>query len=116
MDVTIDTSDGFSVVALAGEVDGRTAPVVQDKVVPVLGPDSKVLLDLSAVTFLSSAGLRLLLVLYRQAAAAKGKLALVAVPEEVQDTMSATGFLSHFSLYENVPEAKAGLLSGGAGV
>jgi anti-sigma B factor antagonist len=54
---------------------------------------------------LSSAGLRLLLVLYRELTARKGKLALLGVSEDIRTVMSHTGFLSFFTLVESAVEA-----------
>jgi anti-sigma B factor antagonist len=49
---------------------------------------------------MSSAGLRLLLSMYRQVAAHKGSIALAALSEELKDTMSMTGFLSFFTTHD----------------
>ncbi len=110
MDVVIDTQSGLTVVTMSGEIDGRTAPIAQEKALPACTGGATVGLELSAVTYLSSAGLRLLLLLHRHAAADSGRLLLIGVPGELQDTMSATGFLSHFTLFDTV-EAAAEMMS-----
>ncbi len=84
-------------VELAGDVDSNTAPTVQEKVLSLAQSESKILLDLSDVTYMSSAGLRMLLLLYRRASAQEGQLVLVGLSEEIQDTMFATGFLDFFT-------------------
>jgi anti-sigma B factor antagonist len=58
---------------------------------------------------MSSAGLRLMLSLYRQISAGKGEIALVGMANELQDTMQATGFLRYFTLHASVDEAVAAL-------
>ncbi len=89
-------------VELAGDVDANTAPKVQEKVLPLAQPDSKILLDLSHVPYMSSAGLRMLLSLYRRASAQEGQLVLVGLSEDIQDTMSVTGFLDFFTTCETL--------------
>lgn len=63
------------------------------------------IIDMSRVDYLSSAGLRLLLLLYREITARKGKLVLVRVSPEIRSVMSHTGFLSFFTLADSQQEA-----------
>jgi anti-sigma B factor antagonist len=92
-------------VRLEGSLDGKTAPEVREQLQRFLPANSKLILDLSNVDYLSSAGLRLLLVLYRELTARKGKLALLGVSEDIRTVMSHTGFLSFFTLVESAVEA-----------
>ena len=85
-----------TVIEMAGDVDSNTAPLVQKQVLPLVQPDSKILLDMTKVRYMSSAGLRLLLSLYRLVLSQNGQLLLVGVAEEIKDTMSITGFLDFF--------------------
>ena len=97
MKINTKTLEGVTVVELAGDVDSNTAPTVQEKVLSLAQSESKILLELSDVTYMSSAGLRMLLLLYRRASAQEGQLVLVGLSEEIQDTMFATGFLDFFT-------------------
>jgi anti-sigma B factor antagonist len=63
------------------------------------------ILDVSRVDYLSSAGLRLLLLLYREITARNGKLVLLGVSPEIRTVMSHTGFLSFFTLADSQQEA-----------
>ena len=65
----------------------------------------KAILDLSKVDYLSSAGLRLLLLIYREFAAKSGKLVLLGVSEDIRTVMSHTGFLNFFTVAGSKPEA-----------
>lgn len=109
MDINVKTVDQVTVVELAGDIDGKTAPVVMDQILAVVQPGAKILLDMSQVIYMSSAGLRVLLSTYRQAASRKATLGLVGLSEEIQDTMSATGFLSFFTTYHTLEEGLASL-------
>ena len=62
-------------------------------------------IDLGAVTYMSSAGLRMLLLLYRQAATQNGRVALAGLTESIRDTMEITGFLKFFTVAGSVEEA-----------
>lgn len=100
MEINIKNLEDIKVVELLGDVDASTAPEVQEKILPLAQPKSKILLDMSQVLYMSSAGLRILLSLYRQTAAHDGKLVLVGLSEDLQDTMSVTGFLDFFTTGE----------------
>lgn len=94
----IETATPVSVtcVRLVGDIDGSSAAVVQAQISPLTKPDSNLILDLSQVAYMSSAGLRMLLLIYRQMTNQNGKVVLVGLSEEIQDTMSITGFLDFF--------------------
>ena len=96
MDVQITTVNDVTVVAIEGELDGKTAPVAQNEVLPLAQPGCKLLIDMSKVPYMSSAGLRMMLLVYRQVTANDGQSVLVGLSEEIEDTMEVTGFLDYF--------------------
>ena len=111
MDINTRQIGGVHVVELSGEIDANTAPVAQQQILPLATEGSRILLDLSGVSFMSSAGLRLLLSTYRQAAAQKGSVVLAGLSEDLKDTMSMTGFLSFFTVHDTPEEGLQALQS-----
>lgn len=107
MEIELEEIDGTTIATLFGELDGRTAPVVQEKLLTLPRPGGKLLLDMSGVSYISSAGLRALLMLYRQMAGQEGQVALVGLAENIRDIMSVTGFLEFFDAYETSAEGIA---------
>lgn len=105
MNVTVNTVDQITVVALEGDLDGKTAPEVQTQLAPLIQSGGKMALDMSKVPYMSSAGLRVLLTLYRQASANKGRIALVGLSDDLADTMSVTGFLDFFTTCKTLDSA-----------
>jgi len=114
MEISIKNVDRVTVIDLAGEIDGKSAPLAQQQIVPTLQSGAKLLLDMSKVPYMSSAGLRLMLLLYRQMANLNGSIALVGLSDEIRDTMEATGFLGYFTTCATVDEALAALQAGEA--
>lgn len=104
MEIATKNFEQAKVLEIRGDIDGRTAPEVQQQILAEMQPGIPLLLDMSAVAFMSSAGLRVLLTTYRQAAQAKSKVILVGLREEIRDTMSATGFLSFFEIIPSVED------------
>lgn len=111
MEVTSNTQNDVTVVALAGDVDGKTAASTQSQVVALIPSGGKLVLDMSGVPYMSSAGLRMMLLLYRQAQGKGTSVALVGLSDEIRDTMSATGFLDYFKTASSVDEGVAALSS-----
>jgi anti-sigma B factor antagonist len=95
----------ISVVEIIGELDGKTVPGAEEQILDLLQPECRIVLDLTQVTYVSSAGLRMFLVLNRRATSNKGYIALLGLSEEIRDTMDITGFLSHFTTYETLDAA-----------
>lgn len=99
MDIQTKMIGNVLVVNLTGEIHGRNAPEVQDQLLPLAQPGCKLLLNMSGVSYMSSAGLRTLLMLYRQIDNQSGCIALCNLQEMIQDMMSVTGFLDFFTAY-----------------
>ncbi len=96
MEINTKTVEEVTTVEIQGDIDANTAPKVTETVLPLVQPGSKILMNMSEVPYMSSAGLRSLLSLYRQTTAKDGKIVLVGLTEEILDTMSITGFLDFF--------------------
>jgi anti-sigma B factor antagonist len=102
MNLSIRSAEGIAIVEMEGSLDGKTAPEVQGRVLTGVENFSKVLMDMTKVQYVSSAGLRILLLLYRQIKAKGGKIALVGMTEEIEDVMSNTGLLNFFLTADNI--------------
>ena len=68
MHLNIRTVRDVAIVELAGELDAKTAPVAEDGILSLVQPGCRVILDMSKVTYMSSAGLRMFLLLNRKTA------------------------------------------------
>lgn len=110
MDITITNEKDLTIVLVEGEIDGATAPVAQGKILPVVQAGGKVLLDMTKLSYMSSAGLRMLLLLHRQSTSSGGRVVLVGLSDEIRDTMSATGFLDFFTVFDTLEAGQSALL------
>ena len=105
VEVRTDAVDGTSIIRLEGTLDGSTAPSAQAAIGPQVAPGCRLVIDLSAVEYMSSAGLRLMLSIFRQVSAGGGKVAMTGLSAEIQDTMSLTGFLDFFTTADTLDGA-----------
>jgi anti-sigma B factor antagonist len=109
MEIRKRVIDSITVIGVMGDLDSRSAPSVQEQVLPSLPKDGRILLDLSGVSFVSSAGLRTMLLIYRQAQALNSSVALVGLSGEIRGVLSATGFLGFFVVADNLADGLAAL-------
>ncbi len=111
MDIEVRKEGPVTCVAIGFDIDGKTAPDVQAKVLGLVEKNGRLLLDFSKVGYMSSAGLRVLLTTHRQVTANQAKLVLVGLSEDLKEVMGATGFLSFFTIHETLAEGLAALAS-----
>lgn len=97
-EVSVRVSDGPGLVAveLSGEIDSITAAGLYERLEPLVGAQNRLRLDLAGVSYISSAGLRVLVLLHRRAQQARAGVELTGLSEELRFVMAATGFLDLF--------------------
>lgn len=94
--------DGVVAVAPAGRIDTTTAPLLDQHLVALLGGGHRrLVVDLSGVDYISSAGLRVLLLLARRVQEARGRLALCGLGDAVRQVFQLAGFLPLFIVCES---------------
>ena len=80
-------------VALEGLLDTNTAPEFQNEIEPLLGGVSRLTLDLEKLDYVSSAGLRVLLLFEQEQEQKGGSMELCHVNDIIRDVFDVTGFL-----------------------
>jgi anti-anti-sigma factor len=100
-----------AVVAPAGRVDQSNADAFQQALVPYLqrcGPDQdQVILDLSGLEYISSAGLRVLMLAAKQCKAQKGTLLVTGLSPLVREIFEISKFTLVFTITPSLREALA---------
>lgn len=97
--------NGVTVVSVGGEIDLSTTPAFQAAIAGVLAEEPPVLvIDLSALQFLASAGLRVL-VAARERLSKSARLAVVANRPAIRRPIELTGLDRVFSLYPTLDDA-----------
>jgi len=109
MEIRSREIESIMVLSLVGELDSRSAPEVQQRILAGLPRNECVLLDFSGVTFVSSAGLRTMLLIYRQAQSLNSTVGLVGLTDEIRSVLSATGFLGFFIVSDSLALGLAAL-------
>jgi len=106
MEISDTQVNGIHVLDVTGRIDSGTAKSLEDKVVGVLDGGAKALvIDLSKVEFVSSAGLRVFLLAAKRLKAAGGKYGLAGLQPPVREVFEVSGFSKIFSLFTDRAEA-----------
>lgn len=113
MNINTKSIKDIIVLELEGSIDSATAPTVQAEVLSATENQNKVIFDMNKVIYLSSAGLRMLLLVYRQIKARNGNIALVGLSEEIEDIMSNTGFIKFFVIADTIDDVVNAFATGG---
>lgn len=110
MELTDDTIDGHKVISLAGRIDSTAAADFEEKLLPIIDKGTPTLiLDFLRVQFISSAGLRVLLLAAKKAKSQHGKLLLCNMSPEVFEVFEISGFSAIFEIHHSMTEALAAL-------
>lgn len=99
MSLKIDKSvtDTTATLALTGRLDTSTAPELESALDALLPTATALVFDLSALEYISSAGLRVILKA-QKAMTHKGGMKLIHVPETVMEVFDITGFVDFLTI------------------
>jgi anti-sigma B factor antagonist len=87
-----------AIISLEGTLDAASTTSIQTPIIQAANEGHHVLLDMSRVAFLSSAGLRMLLLLYRRVREVHRSMVLAGLTDDVRAIMEVTGFLNLFTI------------------
>lgn len=106
MDISVQKSGQISVVSIAGSIDALTADQIIGCVDEQINSGEKYLvLDLSEVQFMSSAGLRVILGALKETRKQGGNLYLAGAQAGVERVLKMSGFSKILKIYDNVDNA-----------
>jgi anti-anti-sigma factor len=100
----------IAVVALSGRVDSTNSDELTSKLRGYNSADLRgVILDLSSLSYITSAGFRSLMLAKNDAQARQRNFILAGVHEKLRELLSLTGLLAIFEVYETESSALARL-------
>ena len=102
MNITEKKQNNWLVLALTDRLDTQTAPELEQAAMGKLGDGVQMALELSELQYISSAGLRVLLMIMKKAKAAGGKAALVGVGGMVGEILEESVIDAFFEQYEDL--------------
>ena len=96
------------ILALDGRLDSTTSPEFEKKIVGAIRDNQKhIVIDMGGVEYISSAGLRAVLIGAKQMSADFGKLALCGLNEKIAEVFHMSGFDKILTILPSRDEAVA---------
>ena len=102
-----------TVFNLSGRLDSTTSPMVEEKILASIGSGTEdVILDFSSLTYISSAGIRVLVHCHKELEKKHGHIFLASVPKPIENVLYITGFLPYFKIFDGQDQAIEELAKG----
>lgn len=90
------------VISVKGRLDAVTAPDLEKDLLEALsGGEKELLMDLSGLQYISSAGLRTLLVIAKKLKAGQGEILFAGLKGPVEEVFKISGFYSIFKIFDS---------------
>ncbi|MDQ5911630.1 MAG: anti-sigma factor antagonist [Pseudomonadota bacterium] len=107
MDIQEQRQGNVMVLGPVGRLDSLSCRDFEARLLGALNESKAVLVDCTGLEYISSAGLRSLLVAAKQARAASSQLALAALRDNPREVFEISGFSAIFAIHATVEEALA---------
>ena len=98
MEITKTLDKSKLTIALTGRLDTLTSPQLQSELDQSLNGIDELFLDMSALDYISSAGLRVLLSANKKMTAIGGSMAIANANSVVKEVFEITGFCDIFTI------------------
>lgn len=108
MELTTERKGNVTICRLAGRLDTATSGAAERGITGLVAPgQARLVLDMRDVAYVSSAGLRVVLLAAKQAKAAGGSVALFGLQPAVRDVFEISGFARILAIAPGEAEALA---------
>lgn len=108
MDISAKEDNGLTILSVSGRLDASNAKDFDTGCEPYLHESNRIVLDLTGLDYLSSAGLRSILLLAKQLKGLNGGLALAGLKGIVKEVFTLTRCDTIMPVFEKVEDAARG--------
>ena len=106
MDIIVEKRNAASVLKLSGRLDTGSAASLEDTLATLIGQnETQIVVDFADLSFISSSGLRVLLMAGKRLKSTDGTLVLSALQNHVKDVFDVAGFTMLFRMYPSQEDA-----------
>jgi len=106
MEIKQQKKNEILIISLSGRLDATTSGYFEKTILPAISNgENKILLDLATLDYISSAGLRIMLLAAKNVKANNGKIVLSSMKSFIKEIFDIAGFTPIFSLCNSLDEA-----------
>lgn len=103
MQIDTATHDGLLVVSPKGRLDSNTSPALETVLLErISAGDTAISVDFADIDYVSSAGLRVLLMAAKRLGPAKGSITMHSMSPEIREVFEISGFLTILKVYPDL--------------
>ncbi|MFO7446016.1 MAG: STAS domain-containing protein [Ignavibacteriaceae bacterium] len=105
MQITTEEKGNYTLIRPEGKLDSATSPVLEEKILTLINEEKRrLLIDFEKLDYISSAGLRVLLIAAKKSKSINGELRLSSMNSQIKDVFNISGFSSLFKIYNSAVE------------
>jgi anti-anti-sigma factor len=102
MEISVRKEKNISVVSVTGRMDAVTAPEFEKSLSELMSKgEKKFLVNLAGLDYISSAGLRSILVIAKQSKAGQGEVIFSGLRGPAEEVFKISGFHSIFKIFDS---------------
>ncbi len=106
MEIQEKKLNGTSIIRVDGRLDSKTSPEFEEKISETIKNGTRnMILDFESLSYVSSAGLRIILKTAKELKRMEGKLVLCALQDYVREVFEISGFDSFLPIVPTVDDA-----------
>ncbi|MCK5310990.1 MAG: STAS domain-containing protein [Desulfobacteraceae bacterium] len=109
IDITVSKEELCSIVHVAGKIDAITSEDLEDRLLGIIeNGEKQIILDLADTEYISSAGLRVLIVVTKYLYDS-GHFCICNASHNVREIIEMAGFNAFMTLYDDLETARDGI-------
>lgn len=113
IEFNMSKKDDVAVVSLKGRLDANTSDDIQVRLLKLIDKGEKLIaIDSTQLNYISSAGLRVILMALKKLKSVNGKLVVFALKDHIKEVFDISGFTSMFPIFETQEEALNSIKNG----
>jgi anti-anti-sigma factor len=99
METKITKKDDLTIIEIQGRLDTLSSPAFEAAVLPIRACEViNIQIDCSQLTYISSSGLRVFLIIQKEVANKEGEIIVTGMKAEIKDIFEMTGFTAIFNI------------------
>jgi anti-sigma B factor antagonist len=106
MEIIKEKNGDISILKITGKLDSVNSPEFENELIDLINNgDNKIIIDFSKLIYISSAGLRVILLGAKKIKVIDGKIAITSLNKNIKEVFDITGFTDIFNIFQNIEEA-----------
>jgi anti-anti-sigma factor len=105
LEITHHEDGGLHILHLTGRLDTVTSPDAESQIIEVIEKGDTIIVNLKELVFISSAGLRLIIIFMKRTKKRNARMIFCAPGESVLKVFEVSNFLEFLEITESIEEA-----------